>query len=175
MNGAPNCGADRHLNGDEEYSLYDYYDLAAGGYSRPDLAGDVVATPPRDAHARIGEDDAMTRSEEELEVSRHRTEVGRARLRKWIETEYVNITVPIRRAKARLVIEPVGERNLSDMLDAPELREVTLSEEQIAITSASFPRNGSAWRRWWSWRKCRSMRRFAKSASNSTRIRPPDR
>ncbi len=100
----------------------------------------MVTERARDADARTDDDDAMTRSEEELEVSKHRTEVGRARLRKWIETEYVNITVPIRREKARLVIEAAGERNLSDMLDAPELREVTLSEEQIDISKRVVPK-----------------------------------
>ena len=53
----------------------------------------------------------------------------------------MNITVPIRREKARLVIEPVGERNVSDMVDAAaDLREVTLSEEEIEINKRVVPK-----------------------------------
>ena len=38
----------------------------------------------------------MTRSEEELDVSTRTQTVGKARLRKWIETENVQMTVPVR-------------------------------------------------------------------------------
>ena len=53
----------------------------------------------------------MTRSEEELDVSKRTRQAGKARLRKWIETENVTMTVPVRREKARLVVEPITDAN----------------------------------------------------------------
>lgn len=87
----------------------------------------------------------------------------------------MNISVPIRREKARLVIEPSGN-GPPDTVNAQELRDATFSEEEIDITragpslGAGPPGKGS--RR----RKCRSATRSVKSASNSrTRLVPPDR
>ena len=86
----------------------------------------------------------MTRSEEELEVSKHRTETGRVRLRKWIETENVSMTVPIRREKARLVAEPITERNIDKALSGSDLQEseheVTLSKEEVDVTKRVVPK-----------------------------------
>ena len=39
----------------------------------------------------------MTRSEEQLDVNKRTRQVGTARLRKWIETEDVEIHVPVQR------------------------------------------------------------------------------
>ena len=65
----------------------------------------------------------MTRSEEELDVTKRRTQTGRVRLHKWVETEHVQMTVPIRREKARLVTEPITDRNRDEALSGPDLRE----------------------------------------------------
>jgi stress response protein YsnF len=54
-------------------------------------------------------DDAMTRSEERLVVSTELWETGRARLRKYVVTEEVQITVPIRREEIRLERDPIVE------------------------------------------------------------------
>jgi uncharacterized protein (TIGR02271 family) len=85
----------------------------------------------------------MTRSEEELEVSKRRTETGRVRLRKWVETEYVQMTVPIRREKARLTTEPITDRNRGEVLAGSDLREaeheVILSEEEAELRKRVVP------------------------------------
>jgi hypothetical protein len=51
-------------------------------------------------------DDAMTRSEEELVVGTRRRTRGRARLRKYVVTEHVQKTIPVRREEVRVEFEP---------------------------------------------------------------------
>ena len=136
---APNCEADGHLTPEEEGQLYEYYRLDSGwtGTSR---GGDVTSTKGE----ATATDDAMTRSEEELDVSKRRTETGRVRLRKWVETENVRMTVPIRREKARLVTEPIDDRNRDDALSGPDLseseHEVVLSEEEVDVNKRVVPK-----------------------------------
>lgn len=52
-------------------------------------------------------DQAMTRSEERLDVSTRRRVIGRARLQKFVTTETVTVEVQVRREEVRLVHEPV--------------------------------------------------------------------
>jgi hypothetical protein len=59
-----------------------------------------------EADAARGEDDAMTRSEEELIVGTRRKARGRARLRKYVVTEHVQRTVPVQREEVRVEYEP---------------------------------------------------------------------
>ena len=53
-----------------------------------------------------GEDDAMTRSEEELVVGTRRKVRGKARLKKYVVTEHVQRTVPVQREEVRVEYEP---------------------------------------------------------------------
>ncbi len=57
--------------------------------------------------ATTGTDDAMTRSEQRLVAGTEVYETGRARLRKYVVTEDVQITVQVRREELRLEREPV--------------------------------------------------------------------
>jgi len=140
---APNFDADGHLDVDEEQNLYAYYGRTRTGYDRD---GDVDVDVDVDAGRAASStgDDAMTRSEEELDVSKRRTETGRARLHKWVETEHVQMTVPIRREKARLVTEPITDANRDDALSGADLREseheVVLSEEEIDVSKRVVPK-----------------------------------
>lgn len=56
----------------------------------------------------VATDGAMTRSEEQLRVSTERVASGRVRLVKYVVTEEVQVTVPIRREEVRLEELPVG-------------------------------------------------------------------
>ena len=137
---APNFDADGHLAPEQEEGLYAHY-----GRRTPDDAGRAVDSDVAGRNLKPGTaDDAMTRSEEELEVSKRRTETGRVRLCKWVETEYVQMTVPIRREKARLITEPITDRNRGDALAGSDLREaeheVILSEEEIDIQKRVVPK-----------------------------------
>jgi len=89
------------------------------------------ATEGSDASREPGEprDDAMTRSEEEVHFRTQRRERGRARLRKYVVTDYVEKKVPVQREEVRLEFEPAegarrgGEPSASevprDSIDSP--------------------------------------------------------
>jgi uncharacterized protein (TIGR02271 family) len=64
------------------------------------------------------EQDTVTRAEEELEVGTRPVEAGRARLRKWVETEPVTLDVELQREVARVsrerIDQPVGEHDFGE-------------------------------------------------------------
>jgi len=66
-------------------------------------------------------DDAMTRSEEELRVGTARRERGRARLRKYVVTEQVQQTVPVRREEVRVEREPITDANVDRATSGPDI------------------------------------------------------
>ncbi|MGP0225288.1 YsnF/AvaK domain-containing protein [Paenarthrobacter sp. NCHU4564] len=88
-------------------------------------------------------DDAMTRSEEQLNVGTERQATGRARLRKYITTENVSTTVPVQREEVRVEREPINDANVGDAMDGPELseeeHEVTLHEERPVVEKETVP------------------------------------
>ena len=83
--------------------------------------------------------DAMTRSEEEMHVGTERVEVGRARLRKYVVTENVQQTVPVRHEEVRVVREPITEANRDAAMAGPEIseaeHEVTLHAERPVVAT----------------------------------------
>ena len=88
-------------------------------------------------------DDAMTRSEERVQVGTTREEVGRARLRKYVTTEQETVTVPVRKEKAVLEREPITDANVGDAVSGAPLsdeeHEVVLSEEQVSVDKTTEP------------------------------------
>ena len=101
---------------------------------------------------RLG-DEAMTRSEERLVASTEVYEAGRARLRKHVVTEDVQITVQVRREVLRLEREPIAEsaaelvhdpdvfgpRDVFETPDGGVIFEVTLHEERPVVTTEIVP------------------------------------
>jgi len=89
-------------------------------------------------------DDAMTRSEEELQVGTQARERGRARLRKYVVTEPQQVTVPVRREEVRVEREPITDANLDAATSGPaiseEEHEVTLREEEPVIEKRAVPK-----------------------------------
>jgi hypothetical protein len=95
---APRVDPDQHLSEAEERQLWRHYGLDY------DTTG-----PPTDT--------AMTRSEEELRVGTAQRERGRVRLRKYVTTEQVQQTVPVRRERVRLGKDTVtGEERVAEKL-----------------------------------------------------------
>jgi uncharacterized protein (TIGR02271 family) len=88
-------------------------------------------------------DDAMTRSEERLNVGTERVQTGKARLRKYVVQEQQNITVPTQREEVRLEREPITEGNIGAATDGPALseeeHEVVLSEERVNVQKETVP------------------------------------
>jgi uncharacterized protein (TIGR02271 family) len=89
-------------------------------------------------------DDAMTRSEEELRVGTTERERGRARLRKYVVTENVQTTVPLRREEVRLEREPITDENADQAMSGADIseeeHEVVLHEEQPVVEKRAVPK-----------------------------------
>ena len=159
---APNIDPDGELSPEEERRLYEHYgrsDYDDWSDEREDRtadfgrAGDGDGDLHRDADAAgtVGRDtsgpttdEAMTRSEEELEVGTERRQTGRARLRKYVETEQVQRTVPVEREQVRVEREPITDANADAALDGPEIseeeHEVTLYEEEPVVEKRTVPK-----------------------------------
>jgi len=88
-------------------------------------------------------DDAMTLSEERVNVGTERVEAGRARLRKYVVTENVTQTVPVTHEEVRVEREPITDANRGSALDGPaiseEEHEVTLHAERPVVEKEAVP------------------------------------
>jgi len=88
-------------------------------------------------------DQAMTRSEEQLNVGTEKVQTGRARLRKYVTTEQQTVTVPVSREEVRIEREPITEGNRDAALSGPaiseEEHEVTLTEERPVVSKEAVP------------------------------------
>ncbi|HZA04950.1 MAG TPA: PRC and DUF2382 domain-containing protein [Propionibacteriaceae bacterium] len=88
-------------------------------------------------------DDAMTRSEERLNVGTQSREAGRARLRKYVTTENVQQTVPVQREEVRVEREPITDANIGNATSGPaiseEEHEVVLHEERPVVEKEAVP------------------------------------
>jgi len=129
---APAMQVDGQLSQDEEAELYRHYGLDYGEH-RSDSG----------LSAGTG-DDAMTRSEEELQVGTETRERGRARLRKYVTTETQQVTVPVQREEVRVEREPITDANLDDATSGPDIsedeHEVVLREEEVVVDKQVVPR-----------------------------------
>ena len=102
VTGTPDIDSDE-ISQETESELYAHYGL---DYSeRRSDTGLPEGGPQR---GTAGKTDVV-RTEEELRVGKRETEAGRARLRKWVETEPVEADVELRRERARVTREPVEQ------------------------------------------------------------------
>ncbi|MEU6528009.1 PRC and DUF2382 domain-containing protein [Streptomyces sp. NPDC046928] len=89
------------------------------------------------------DDDAMTRSEERMHVGVERRESGRARLRKYVVTEEVERTVPVRHEEVRVEREPITDANRGAAMSGPDIaeaeHEVVLHEERPVTETEAVP------------------------------------
>ncbi|WP_250006169.1 DUF2382 domain-containing protein [Actinoplanes sp. M2I2] len=88
-------------------------------------------------------DDAMTRSEERLNVNTQVEQTGRARLRKYVVTEQQQVSVPVSREEVRLEREPITDANRDAALGGPAIteseHEVTLHAERPTVDKETVP------------------------------------
>ena len=143
---APRVDADQHLSEAEEQQLWRHYGL---DYDTTDR--DVTTRKRATGRGTVGRDvsgpttdDAMTRSEEELRVGTAQRERGRVRLRKYVTTEQVQQTLPVRREKARVEREPVTDANIDAATSGPDIseaeHEVVLREEEPVVEKRVVPK-----------------------------------
>jgi uncharacterized protein (TIGR02271 family) len=140
---APRIDTDQHLSEAEEQQLWRHYGL---DYDR-DATTRRRATDRGAAGRHVSgptTDDAMTRSEEELRVGTAQRERGRVRLRKYVTTEQVQQTVPVRRERLRVEREPITDANLDAATSGPaiseEEHEVVLREEEPVVEKRAVPK-----------------------------------
>jgi uncharacterized protein (TIGR02271 family) len=87
--------------------------------------------------------DAMTRSEERLNVGTERVETGRVRLVKHVVTEEQHVNVPVTHEEVRLEREPITDANRDAAMSGEDLtdaeHEVTLHAEQPVVSKETVP------------------------------------
>ncbi|MGI8626707.1 MAG: DUF2382 domain-containing protein [Geodermatophilaceae bacterium] len=138
VKGAPQVQGDGHLEPQEEAELYRYYGLSYGTDNDVEASGTVgqdVSGPTTDQ--------AMTRSEERLDVGTEQVQTGRARLRKYITTHTESVEVPVSREEIRVEREPITEANRDAAMTGAELseeeHEVVLTEERPVVQKETVP------------------------------------
>jgi len=166
---APNVDVDSgHLDQSEERRLYDHYGmtyserssdsglpqsgtgLATGTTDTTDTTGTAGTTDTFTSESSAGHDtsgpntdEAMTRSEERLDVGTTSQEAGRARLRKYVTTEEETVTVPVKKERAVLETEPITDANRDEATSGPaiseEEHEVVLQEERAVVGKTAEP------------------------------------
>jgi len=157
---APKIDTDGHLSPQEEQELYRYYGTGTGtttgmGTETTTTGTETTGEGMRnmggaETRGTVGHDtsgpttdDAMTRSEERLNVGTHSEEVGRARLRKYVVTENVTESVPVSREEVRVEREPITDANAGSALDGPaiseEEHEVVLHAERPVVEKEAVP------------------------------------
>jgi uncharacterized protein (TIGR02271 family) len=155
VKGAPNVAADGHLSPDEERELYAYYGVGYSDYDNTttDTGYDTSTTTTgtgytdtrTEGHDTSGPttDDAMTLSEERVNVGTERREAGRARLRKYVVTENVTQTVPVTREEVVVEREPITDANRDAATSGPDIseeeHEVVLHEETPVVDKTVEP------------------------------------
>jgi uncharacterized protein (TIGR02271 family) len=155
---APHHDPDVELSNSDEAELFNHYGIA---YSGETVTADTNQTgqgsPARTGNAAgnsadtaVGHDtsgpntdDAMTRSEERLQVGTQSVETGRARLRKHIVTEQVTRTVPVSHEEVVVEREPITDANRDAAMSGAELteeeHEVTLHAERPVVAKETVP------------------------------------
>jgi len=143
---APNVDADGHLDPSDEQTLYNHYSIDYGQYATDsDFVGTGNGYNTSEGYDTSGPttDDAMTVSEEQVSVGTRTQEAGRARLRKYVVTENVTQTVPVRKEKAVLEREPITDANVGAATSGPDIseeeHEVVLNEEQVVVQKEAVP------------------------------------
>jgi uncharacterized protein (TIGR02271 family) len=157
IKGAPNVDNDGHTSDDEQKALWDYYagqlgwntqsetradyDYQSSNDDRADLAGQP-GIQGRDTSGKTT-DDAMTRSEEQLRVGTQQVEAGRAKLRKYVVTENVSQTVPLRHEEVRIEREPITDANVDNAMAGGDIteeeHEITLHAERPVVQKETVP------------------------------------
>ena len=145
---APKIDPREELSEQQEAELFRHYGIDYTMEGSVTATGNGHTTGQREpvGHDTSGPttDEAMTRSEEEVRVGTAERERGRARLRKYVVTEEVQQTVPVRREEVRLEREPITDANVGQATDGPaiseEEHEVVLHEEEVVTEKRAVPK-----------------------------------
>ncbi len=126
------------MSSDQVAQLYDYY--VRLGWKPPQMGRQGKQEAPQ--RARMPDEEAMTRSEEHLRVGTRQQEIGPARLHKYVTTEQVQTSVPVRHERARVEREPITDENRAAMSGqgiGEAEHEVMLREERPVVEKETVP------------------------------------
>ena len=141
---APRIETDQDLSEAEERQLFDHYGVPYTTEGSTTAQGAPIEGDRASGTQDRGSDDAMTRSEEELHVGTRTREAGRVRLRKYVVTEQVTTTIPVRREEVRLEREPITDANRDQSFSGADIsedeHEVVLHEEEPVVEKRAVPK-----------------------------------
>jgi uncharacterized protein (TIGR02271 family) len=108
----------------------------------PDVHGSDAAVPCPPAAERVYRSEHLCSSS--AQGYRGQGSTGRARLRKYVVTENVTKTVPVKKEKVRVEREPITEQNRGKAMAGPDIseeeHEVTLTEEEPVVEKRAVPK-----------------------------------
>jgi len=138
---APSVDGDQHLSIEDERRLFEHYDMDFDASATADVDVERADEGYGYSNNRVaesgaaGNDDAsVVRSEEELSVDKVQRDAGTVRLKKYVVTEDVSMTVPVRKEVARITRETVTDDGQGGTIaDGETVEEVTLSEEELVV------------------------------------------
>ncbi len=157
---APHQDPEGALSPEQEAQIFTHYGVPYGGETvtaqtggQGQLTSGQRAGSREDQQGRTGgpggdtsgenTDEAMTRSEEQLQVGTERVHAGTARLRKYVVSEDVTETVPVRHEEVRVEREPITDANRKEAMSGGELteeeHEVTLHAEKPVVNKETVP------------------------------------
>ncbi len=157
---APHQDPEGALSPEQEAQIFTHYGVPYGGETVTAQTGgqgqqtsgqragsreDQQGRTGGPGHDTSGEntDEVMTRSEEQLQVGTERVHAGTARLRKYVVSEDVTETVPVRHEEVRVQREPIIDANRGEAMSGGELteeeREVTLHAEKPVVNKETVP------------------------------------
>lgn len=153
VKGAPQVDNDGHLEPDQEAELYRHYGLQYDDTSTGDAPVQSYSGDDDQQRGSVGAegydtsgpttDEAVTRSEEQLQVGTETVQTGRARLRKYVTTETQTVQVPVSRDEVRIEREPITEANRGQAMAGGELteeeHEIVLTEERAVVSKETVP------------------------------------
>jgi hypothetical protein len=135
IKGAPHIDADEHLSGQQEQKLYSYYQLAYSGLPESGLVPESTSgNSAGAAESSPDADEAMIRSEEQMQVGAGPLEPARVRLRKYVVTEHTQQTLTVTREEIQVVPEPSTADNAEGSTPDPDI-----FKTEPTRSSESFP------------------------------------
>jgi stress response protein YsnF len=159
---SPEVGDGGHLSPDDEARLRRHYGLEVAGTGQPAWTADGTGLTPAGAgpdddeeptgrHAApenaapVNADGGMVRSEEQLRVGTEQAAATRVRVVKYVVTEEVQLTVPIRREEIRVeevpldAVDEPGESLVSAPADGGLPDEIVLHTERPVVSVEVVP------------------------------------
>ncbi|MUL42359.1 DUF2382 domain-containing protein [Streptomonospora sp. PA3] len=145
---APHFDVGQRISPDEERRIYEHYNAPYPGVPEPRSSGEesraqeggTARQEASGAQAPGADTDevSMTRYEERVSVGSERAESGRVHLRKHVETEEFEETVPVTHEEVRVEREPVEGAEPGGRIEAED-EEIVLHEEHPTVSKESVP------------------------------------